>query len=301
LPRKSGARIAQSKLLDFDFVDCHKDAMESTPPPVPSTPSEPLRKGWWSRNWKWLVPTGCLTLLVFAALFVVCIVFFVFSVIKSSDAYKTALERAKNDQRVIASVGTPIHDGLVPSGKTNVNGPSGEANIAIPISGPKGKATIYAVGTKSAGKWEFSKLAVQIDGGEMIDLNESRQATGESEEENVKEETADERVESITLAREKGDRLQQVENFKPADNPQHIVVKLAEGAEGTHVKTVWTNLNAGGTTNQKLWTKELVPDDDSRTANFSLSSNNKPFPPGDYKIDVYLDDELIQTVRYKVQ
>ena len=93
-----------------------------------------------------------------------------------------------------------------------------------------------------------------------------------------------------------------MEKFKPADNPEHIVVKLAEGAEGTHVKTVWTNLNAGGATNQKLWTKELVPDEERRSADFSLSnSNNKPFPPGDYKIDVYLDDELIQTVRYKVE
>ena len=36
-------------------------------------------------------------------------------------------------------------------------------DIAIPISGPKAKGTIYAVGTKSAGKWEFSKLAVQVD------------------------------------------------------------------------------------------------------------------------------------------
>jgi len=233
---------------------------------------------------------------------VVCIFLLVFSVLKSSDVYKTALARAKSDERVITAIGTPIHDGLVPSGKTNVNGASGEADIAIPISGPKGKATIYAVGRKSEGKWEFSKLAVQIEGGQLIDLNENAEATNESKEENEKEETADERIESITLARENGKRLQSVDNFKPADNPQHIVVKLAEGAEGTHVKTVWTNLNAGGATNQKLWTKELVPDDESRTATFSLSNrDDKLFPTGDYKIDVYLDDELIQTVRYKVQ
>jgi len=279
--------------------------MESTPPSLPSTPS-PLppqvpRKSWWSRNWKWFVPTGCLTLIALVILFVVCIVFFVFSVFKSSDVYKTALARAKNDRDVIAALGTPIHDGLAPSGNTHVNGPSGQADIAIPISGPKGKATIYAVATKSGGKWEFSKLTVQVDGGETIDLSASGAAASESEEENVKEETADERIESITLARENGSRLQPVGNFKPADNPEHIVVKLTEGAEGTHVKTVWTNLNAGGATNQKLWTKELVPDDENRSADFSLSSNKKPFPPGDYKIEVYLDDELVQTMRYKVQ
>ena len=79
-------------------------------------------------------------------IFVVCIFFLVFSVLKSSDVYKTALARAKNNPRVVAALGDPIHDGLVPSGKTNVEGPSGEADLAIPISGPKGKATIYAVG-----------------------------------------------------------------------------------------------------------------------------------------------------------
>ena len=269
----------------------------------PPLPTQPPRRNWWQRNWKWFVPTGCLTLIGLGVLFVVCIVFFVFSILKSSDAYKIAVARAKSDQRVVAALGTPIQEGLVPSGKTNVNGPSGEADIAIPISGPKGKATIYAVATKSAGQWEFSKLAVQTDGGQMIDLNKNAEATSESKEETEREEaTADERIESITLARENGHRLQPVDDFKPADNPQHIVVKLTEGAEGTHVKTVWTNLNAGGAKNQKLWTKELVTDEENRSADFSLSnSNSKLFPTGDYKIDIYLDDELIDTVRYKVQ
>ena len=278
--------------------------MEATPPSLPTTPApatpQPPRKSWWSRNWKWFVPTGCLTIIALGVVFVVCIVFFVFSVLKSSDAYQTALTNAKNDPRVVTALGSPIKDGLVPSGKTNVNGSSGDADIAIPISGPKGKAMIYAVGTKSAGKWEFSKLAVQVDGGEMIDLNERSPAAKEPE--NEEPQTADERVESITLAREESGRLNPVKNFKPTDNPEHIVVKLAEGVEGTHVKTVWTNLNAGGATNQKLWTKELVTDEEKRSADFSLSnSHDKLFPPGDYKIDIYLDDELVQTVRYKVQ
>ena len=281
--------------------------MESTPPPIPPMPPPPLtpqppRGGWWSRNWKWFVPTGCFTLILLGVIFVVCIFFFVFSILKSSDVYKIAVTRAKSDQRVVAALGTPIQEGLVPSGKTNVNGPSGEADLAIPISGPKGKATIYAVGTKSAGQWEFSKLAVQTGDGQMIDLNKNAEATNESKEETEREEaTADERVESITLAREAGGKLEEVKNFKRADSPEHIIVTLTEGSEGTHVKTVWTNLNAAGATNQKLWEKELVTDESNR-ADFSLSnSNSKTFPPGDYKIDIYLDDELIQTVRYKVQ
>jgi hypothetical protein len=93
-----------------------------------------------------------------------------------------------------------------------------------------------------------------------------------------------------------------VKNFKRADNPEHVVVTLSEGNSGAHVKTVWTNLNAGGMSNQKLWEKELILDMPNPRADFSLSSSNsRKFPAGDYKIDIYLDDTLVDTVRYKVQ
>jgi hypothetical protein len=296
-------------LLDFTHVDLHKDVMEeSTPPPLPQTPpspesSQPPRAGWWSRNWKWFVPTGCFTLIALGVVFVVCIFAIVFGALKSSDAYKTALARAKEDRRVTAALGTPIKDGLVPSGKTNVEGSSGQADLAIPISGPKGKGTIYAVAAKSGGEWTFSKLTVKTDAGETIDLEQSSEAGSTSGDDDMDlDETTDERVDAITLAHEVGGKLEPVRNFKRADSPEHIVIALTEGNEETHVRTVWTNLNAGGARNQKLWEKELVTDENNRRADFALSnSNGKSFPPGDYKIDIYLDDELIQTVRYKVQ
>jgi Cytochrome oxidase complex assembly protein 1 len=290
-------------LLDLDLVGAQKDAMEPTPAPPPLAP-QPPRGNWWQRNWKWFVPTGCLTLIAVVVLFVACIVILVFSVVKSSDAYKIAVARAKSDQRVVAALGTPIKEGMFSSGKTNVNGPSGEADIGIPISGPKGKATIYVVATKSEGQWSFSKLDVKIEGtGETIDLNETESASNE-EGPATKKGAADTNVEveSITLAREEGDELKPVKNFKRADNPEHILVTLSEGNSGAHVKTVWTNLNAAGANNQKLWEKELVLDMPNPRADFSLSNtNSKLFPPGEYKIDIYLNDTLIDTVRYKVQ
>jgi len=245
-----------------------------------------------------------MTLIVLAMLFVACIVFFALSILKSSDAYKIAVSRAKSDQRVVTALGTPIREGLVPSGKTNVTGPSGEADLGIPISGPKGKATIYAVAPKSAGTWAFSKLVVQVESsGEMIDLNETGSV---SHEEEPATETGSVRqnvqVESITLARKAGDNFKPVTNFKRTDNQEHIFVTLSQESSGAHVRTVWTNLNAGGATNQKLWEKELIMNMPNPRADFSLSNtDSKLFPAGDYKIDIYLDDQLVKTVRYKVQ
>ena len=91
---------------------------------------------------------------------------------KSSDVYKTAFARAKADPKVVEALGAPLDDGMFVSGNTNVNGASGHADLSIPISGPKGKGTIYVVGEKSAGQWTYSKLVVEIEKTkERIDLS----------------------------------------------------------------------------------------------------------------------------------
>jgi hypothetical protein len=129
----------------------------NTPPPTP----QPARN-WWSRNWKWLVPSGCLTILLLFAIFIFAIISFAFGIMKSTDVYKDTLAKVQADPAVIEALGSPIKDGMFFSGSTNVNGASGEANLAIPISGPKGKGTIYVAAVKSAGLWNYTILAVEI-------------------------------------------------------------------------------------------------------------------------------------------
>ena len=156
--------------------------MSSTPNPSPfsSNPAAQPQPGWWSRNWKWFVPTGCLTILLLIVAFVAVIFVFVFGILKSSDVYKTALERGKTHPAVIEALGEPIKEGWLLSGKTNVEGTSGEADIGIPISGPKGTGTIYAVATKSAGRWTYRTLEVEVSGRpERIDLLQSGTAEGD--------------------------------------------------------------------------------------------------------------------------
>ena len=144
-------------------------SMDPMPPQGGAAPG--ARPGWWSRNWKWFVPLGCLSMMVLIVLFIAGIMMIVFGAMKSSDAYRTAVSRAKANPEVVSALGTPIEEGFFVSGKTNVNGSSGEADLTIPISGPKGKAKIYAVATKRAGRWNYSTLEVEIAGrDERIDL-----------------------------------------------------------------------------------------------------------------------------------
>jgi Cytochrome oxidase complex assembly protein 1 len=61
-------------------------------------------------------------------------------------------------------------------GAFHVTGASGNAELAIPLSGPRAKGTIYVVVTESAGEWNFSTLVFQLDSsGARINLQEKNQ------------------------------------------------------------------------------------------------------------------------------
>jgi hypothetical protein len=117
-------------------------------------------------------------MMLLVAAFGFFIVSIVFGAMKSSDAYKSALAKAKADPRVVNALGSPITDGFFVGGQTNVSGTSGHADMNVPISGPKGKGTIYFVASKFAGKWKFEKLMVELaNTGERIDLIEGSATT----------------------------------------------------------------------------------------------------------------------------
>jgi hypothetical protein len=116
---------------------------------------------------------------ILVAGFVALIVMIIFGAMKSSDVYKSALNKAKTDPRVINVLGSPIKEGMFVSGNTSVNGASGQADLAVPISGPKGKGTIYIVASKSAGLWSYSTLVVEVqETKERINLNENKLLRG---------------------------------------------------------------------------------------------------------------------------
>lgn len=123
---------------------------------------EQKNKNWWGRNWKWFVPFGCLGSLILFIGFIGLIIFFVFSMMKSSGAYKDAVAIAKDNITIQKEIGTPIEEGFFVTGNITINGPSGQANLTIPISGPDGKAVVYVVAEKSAGTWAFSTLTAKI-------------------------------------------------------------------------------------------------------------------------------------------
>jgi len=135
---------------------------------------------WFGRNWKWAAPTGCLLLVLLVALFVGSIFFFVFSMMKSNDAYQHGLATARKDPEVVMALGQPIQEGWFVSGNFEENGASGQANFSIPVSGPKGAGTLYVEARKAAGQWNYSTMVLEVEASKQrIDLLDAPPAAPE--------------------------------------------------------------------------------------------------------------------------
>lgn len=140
------------------------------PPPAPE------QKGCWGRNWKWIVPTGCLGLILLLIAGVAGIIYVAVSVLKSTEVYKNALEMARANTVVVEELGQPIEDGWYVIGSVENEAGDGRARLEIPITGPKKKGTLYVIaevddnvgGSRS---WTYMQLEVEVEGrAERIDL-----------------------------------------------------------------------------------------------------------------------------------
>ena len=98
---------------------------------------------------------------------------FILNFLKESGAYSEAVAKVKASPAVQEALGTPIEEGWFVTGNVSFDGNSGEADLAIPISGPKDEGTIYVLAEKAGADWAFSTLEVKVKGsGEKIDLIE---------------------------------------------------------------------------------------------------------------------------------
>jgi hypothetical protein len=129
------------------------------------------QRSWGHRNWKWALPLGCVGLLGLLALAILGLFMVVFSLIKSSEIYQDALARAQQHPSVQQALGEPVEPAWLVMGNVSLEGSSGEADLTIPIEGPHGRARVYAIASKRAGRWTYSVLEVDLrDDSERINL-----------------------------------------------------------------------------------------------------------------------------------
>lgn len=139
------------------------------------------KQGWFSRNWKWAVPLGCLGTMVMFVGFIAAIFMVVMAAMRTSDAYQIAMSRARQHPAVIDALGEPIEVGWFVSGNINVSGAAGEADLSVPLNGPRGSGTLYIVADKVAGEWIFERMEVALaDSMERVDLSSATSVSPDS-------------------------------------------------------------------------------------------------------------------------
>jgi hypothetical protein len=123
-----------------------------------------MKKGWLEQRTLWKILFGCLILFLLIAGFAIVLITAITASFHNSDVYKQAMAKAIENQQVRAKLGEPIQPAWLISGQLNVNGSTGNANLSIPLSGPRGRGTIRAVAYKNGGVWQFTSLQVNIEG-----------------------------------------------------------------------------------------------------------------------------------------
>jgi hypothetical protein len=129
----------------------------ATPGGPPAGPSSGRRGGK-------VILFGCSAFLLLFVALVAGIVLFVFTAMRSNDAVKGALDRAGQDPRVVASLGQPVSAGYRISGTIHTAGEEGRADLEIPVSGPKGRGTLYLSAVKQQGTWQYRVLQLAVEG-----------------------------------------------------------------------------------------------------------------------------------------
>ncbi len=104
-------------------------------------------------------------------------------------------------------------------------------------------------------------------------------------------------IKDATMAKDEAG-TQPTTTFSPTDT-FYCNVTLANAPSDTKVKASWTAVKAeGAQDNIPLDSSELTSGDG--TLHFKLT-NHGPWPAGQYKVDLYLNDKLDKTVTFQVQ
>lgn len=85
------------------------------------------------------------------------------TMMKNNDAYRMTMAQITANDRVITEFGEPIEAGWFVTGSIHVNGSGGEANLSIPISGPKCEGRVLSRSEKIEGEWHIHLLVVQSE------------------------------------------------------------------------------------------------------------------------------------------
>jgi hypothetical protein len=126
-------------------------------------------RGWWSRNWKWFVPTVFLCLILMCSGCLAGIGYMIVYGLKNQEPYLVAMEKIQANQQAQEAFGQPIRDNswipaLIPDGNN--------IDMRWDLVGPKGKGKAYVKSRMIGNKFEIVVIEVVLPDGKKLVLHD---------------------------------------------------------------------------------------------------------------------------------
>jgi hypothetical protein len=121
-----------------------------------------MKRSWLERNPLWKIPVGCVILCLLLGAVALIVMTGITSYMRHTEVYKQAVAQATANSQVRERIGEPLKPDWLISGEVHLSGSGRTANLAIPVSGPRGRGRIRAVAVKSGGVWRFTYLTVEV-------------------------------------------------------------------------------------------------------------------------------------------
>lgn len=147
----------------------------------------------------------------------------------------------------------------------------------------------------------FVVLACNL-GKRSTNLSTNKQAESENANTATTSSTSTGALTDVHMARDdgKGDPGEQTDTFNGKDRTIHCVTKLKDAQSGTKMKFSWYVVEAEGTSNEKIRDIDYTTRPLENVVHGHLTAP-RDWPVGKYKVEVYVNGNLEETVRYTVE
>jgi len=149
------------KIEDIDMAALDKDLRKLT--------QTPKQRGWFRRNWKWVVP---LDLLITVVIVGGVLYWAFFTRVYNLDVCQKAMLAIGSTPTVLEALGEPIQPVKWPSQEAmpNARVEDSEIDVRWIIEGPKGQAKAHVNSRNRQGEWDTVVLEVTLPDGKKIPI-----------------------------------------------------------------------------------------------------------------------------------
>jgi len=121
-------------------------------------------ENWGRRNWKWVVPITAFLIVIIALLSLTSGLTSFAQAYTEPSLYENALEKARQNERVIEILGNlqPVDKLTILEGNVVYTEENNAVDLTFRVTGSKGKGKMDISATKNNGNWEYQIIKIRV-------------------------------------------------------------------------------------------------------------------------------------------